>query len=150
MTVRRVEADHVLVVKPGHGRAAVRVSLRRLLAVRPDGQGCYYQFHGFAPRRYVTSAYVCSVGDAEALLCLPEWHPRRPVRLPARLLASESRHVGAWVRVRCDLSASSAGRLQLSDLLPGLAPDPGSMPPPDLVQGSEHATTSGERVLTVE
>lgn len=96
--------------------ASTSLSARRLLAVRPDGQGMHFQFQGFAPRRYETSGYVWSVVAGDAVLCLPEWHPNRPVHLPARLLPALARRAGAWLRLRCDLSASSAARLQLADL----------------------------------
>lgn len=118
LTVRRVVGDHVVVDAPRRGKAPVRLSEARLLAVRPDGQGAFYQFLGFATRRYVTCAYVWSVDDSCAVLCVPEWHPARAVRLPLRLVPPPARTEGAWLEVRCDLSASSAGRLQLADLVP--------------------------------
>jgi hypothetical protein len=127
MILRRVDGEHALMERPGSRQAPVRVTLARLLAVRADGQGRHYQFHGFAPRRYVTPAYVWSLGDAEAVLCLPEWHPGRAVRLPVRLLPPDARHAGAWLRARCDLSASSAGRLQVADLTSSAEPIQGSI-----------------------
>ena len=117
LTVRRVASEHAMMDDPERGRGSVRVTLARLLAMRPDGQGLHYQFQGFAPRRYATCAYVWSVGKAEAVLCVPEWHPRRPVRLPLRLLPDDGRRPGTWLWVRSDLSASSAGRLQVAELV---------------------------------
>jgi|ERR1700733_3789312 len=96
--------------------AAVRASVPRLLQTRADGQGRHYQFHGFVPRRYSTFAYVWSISGAQAVLCLPEWHPRRPVRFPARLVPEPARWQGAWLHLTCNLAASSAARLAPSDL----------------------------------
>jgi hypothetical protein len=132
LVVRRVERERVLLGTPENRQGTVRVTRTGLLAVRSDGQGRHYQFQGFAPRRYVTRAYVWSVDDREAVLCVPEWHPRRPVRLPARLVPADGRRAGTWLRARCDLSASSAGRLQLADLMAGAEPEPGSVLVPAL------------------
>jgi hypothetical protein len=118
LIVTRVERDHALVVDPARKRILVRVSLSRLLALRDDGQGLDYQFQGFKPRRYSTVAFVWSLLGADAILCLPEWHPRRPVRIPARLLPDLGQGEGVWLSLTCDLSASSAGRLQPADLHP--------------------------------
>jgi hypothetical protein len=123
LVVRRVERERAVMDHPDHQQAPVRVTLARLLAPRADGQGRNYQFQGFSPRRYATCAYVWSVDGAEAVLCLPEWHPYRPVRLPLRLLPSDGRRDGAWLRLRCDLSASSAGRLQVADLVTWGSPE---------------------------
>ena len=49
---------------------AVRVTLRRLLAIRTDGQGQHYQFQGFAPRGYGAHARVSSLDGDSALLCI--------------------------------------------------------------------------------
>jgi hypothetical protein len=136
--VKRVDQKHAVVARHGRRQAPFRVTLRRLMAVRADGQGRYYQFQGFAPRRYETRAYVWSLDEEEALLCLPEWHPRRGVRLPARLLPSEARQRGAWLRAKCDLSASSAGRLQVSDLVSSSGPEPGSLAMPALDPLPDH------------
>jgi hypothetical protein len=115
----------------GH-KQSLRVTLARLLAVRADGQGQYYQFQGFAPRRYDTRAYVWALDEREAVLCLPEWHPRRGVHLPVRLVPAEARTAGAWLRARCDLSASSAGRLQVADLVSWSKPEGGLLAVPAL------------------
>jgi hypothetical protein len=116
LVVRALRDDRVKVARGDDTNAVTSLSARRLLAVRPDGQGVYFQFQGFVPRRYETSAYVWSVVDGDAVLCLPEWHPKRRVHLPARLLPPPARRAGAWLRLRCDLSASSAARLQTADL----------------------------------
>lgn len=115
LVVRRIDSGWAVAERLGHSPAQRRLAVRRLLEVRPDGQGRYYQFQGFSPRRYRTDAYVGSIGAGEVVLCIPEWHPDRAVRLPRRLLPSGA-DVGTWLHVRCDLSASSAGRLQLADL----------------------------------
>jgi hypothetical protein len=131
LTVRRVERELVVMAQQGH-KQSLRVTLTRLLAVRADGQGQYYQFQGFAPRRYDTRVYVWALDEREAVLCLPEWHPRRGVRLPIRLVPAEARAAGAWLHARCDLSASSAGRLQVADLVTWSEPKPGVLAAPAL------------------
>jgi hypothetical protein len=113
-TVRRIEGEDVILEGAGHVQKRLRSD--RLLGVRDDGQGRYFQFQGFAPKRYATFACVVSLSEEGAVLCLPEWHPRRPVPFPVRLLPPTARAASAWLSVHCDLSASSAGRLQLSEL----------------------------------
>lgn len=132
ITVRRVEGERALVER-SETRAVSRVTLRRLLAVRDDGQGQHYQFQGFVPRRYQTWAYVWALEDGQAVVCVPEWHPKRAVRLPERLVPEPARYPGAWLRGRADLGASSAGRLQLSDFaVAGHPPETGTVAVPDL------------------
>jgi hypothetical protein len=116
LVVRSVRESRVVIAPADDRRAATTISIRRLMATRADGQGLHFQFQGFAPRRYDTNAYVWSMDADEAVLCLPEWHAGRPVRMPARLLPPAARHGGAWLKLRCDLSASSAARLQPSRL----------------------------------
>jgi hypothetical protein len=130
LIVTRVDSDRVLLGRRDRSRPPASAAVTRLLAVRADDQGRYYQFQGFAERRYLTLAYVWSISDVEAVLCLPEWHPRRPVRIPPRLLPADARSVGAWLRLRCDLSASSAGRLQPADLIATVDPSPDSIASP--------------------
>jgi hypothetical protein len=115
LVVRHVDGDRVA-VSGLEDRARRSLAARRLLAVRADGQGRYYQFQGFSPRRYKTLVYVRAIADGQAILCVPEWHPDRDVRLPERLLPIGSRYPEASVQATCDLSASSAARLQLADL----------------------------------
>jgi hypothetical protein len=124
-TVRRIDGDAVLVQSP-EGRTK-RLRLERLLQTRADGQGRHFQFQGFAGKRNSTLAHVVSVVGTDAVLCLPEWHPRRPVPYPARLLPAQALAAGSWLAVRCDLSASSASRLQLADLTVAPAPQPGTI-----------------------
>lgn len=112
LVVSGLRGDRVTMVAADDRRAITTAAISRLLAARGDGQGAHFQFQGFASRRYETLAVVCSVEGAEAVLCLPEWHPARPVRLPARLLPGSARDRGTWLRLDCDLSASSAARLQ--------------------------------------
>lgn len=102
----------------------VTVSTARLAQTRPDGQGEHYQFLGWKPGRYLTWATVVTDGSSSATLALPEWHPERPVRFPSRLLPDDARRRGAWLRVRADLSASSAARLNLVPLAKCDAPVP--------------------------
>jgi hypothetical protein len=103
-------------------RERVTVSLPRLSATRPDGQGEHYQFIAWTPRRYRTWAVVVDVDGDRLILVLPEWHPARPVRFPTRLLPAGCRH-GAWLAVKADLSATSAARLNLDGL--AACEDPG-------------------------
>jgi hypothetical protein len=133
LVVRRVERDRVILRSSGESAGSTSVTLRRLLAQRTDGQGRHYQFQGYSSRRYDTKAYVCSIVDGYAVLCVPEWHPRRPVRFPMRLLPDSGRNAGAWLVLRCDLSASTAARLQPSDLV-AIPSDihPEGLPVPDL------------------
>jgi hypothetical protein len=130
--IRRVHRQHGLGVRLDGNREPVRVSLARLLEVREDGQGRHYQFHGFTSRRYDTWAQVCRIEDGQAVLCVPEWHPRRPVRLPVSLVPEPGRSAGVWLRLRCDLSAPTAARLEPSDLTPGYDPGPGTVRRPSI------------------
>jgi hypothetical protein len=122
--VQRIDPDSIVAVYVTDKRRKVRLSHARLLELREDGQGRNYQFQGYSSGRYMTSAFVCSVESERAILCLPEWHPRRPVKLPARLIPDAVRVAGAWLHLRCDLSASSAARLQPADLVAAADPDP--------------------------
>lgn len=132
VVVRRLQNDRVVIALAHDRHDLSTVAARRLLATRHDGQGLHFQFQGFAPGRYKTSAYVWSVADDGAVLCMPEWHPGRPVRLPARLLPPACRLGGAWLQLRCDLSASSGARLQPSDLV--IAVEPSTVHSPDLYE----------------
>lgn len=141
--IRKVTREHVVAVREG-GRV-VRISLPRLLAADDDSSGRHYRFQGFASRRYQTFACVWSAEEVEVVLCVPEWHPRRPLYLFSRLVPECARRPGEWLSLRCDLSASSAARLEPSDLEP--AQDPGSalMHRPNLVFGSRSPTPSERR-----
>jgi hypothetical protein len=112
---------------PAGGRVDARVEISgqllhlasdRLLAARADGQGRYFQFLGWATRRYRTWATVTELDttDSFAVLVLPEWHPTRRVRFPLRLVPSSAQRVGEWLRVVADLSAANPGKLNLAEL----------------------------------
>ncbi len=101
--------------------------MERLLAVRADGQGQHFQFLGFRVRRYRTWAVIATVAEREVELILPEWHPRRPVRLARRLVPSAGR-TGVWLRVSADLSASNPGRLNVS--VAGICKEPAHLTMP--------------------
>jgi hypothetical protein len=101
----------------------VRITATRLAAERPDGQGRYYQFLAWAPRRYHTWAVVICVEPYAAVLVLPEWHPARPVRLPTGLIPPEARQAQAWLSLQADLSVPTAGQLNPAGLR--LCTDPG-------------------------
>ncbi len=132
LLVGRVARGRASVTAVENRRVRRSLAVARLLAIRADGQGRHYQFQGFSSRRYRAYAYVWALEDREAVLCVPEWHPRRPVRLPARLLPPSTGYAGAWVLASCDLSASSAARLQLADLVPSTEPPAGTLYPPAL------------------
>lgn len=95
----------------GTGRV-MSLSAERLLAQRPDGQGRHFQFLGYRSRRYRTWALVTVVDERHATLILPEWHPRRTVRLPRRLAGGA--RTSTWLSVSADLSASNPGRLNIA------------------------------------
>lgn len=92
----------------------VSLSTERLLAVRSDGQGRYFQFLGWRAQRYRTWAVLAGVEGPLAVLVVPEWHPVRPVRFPARLLPAGGQARGVWLSVVADLSAASPGRLNIA------------------------------------
>ncbi len=123
-SVRRVAGDVAIAARENGDKKSLEIPAATLLARRKDGQGAYHQFIGFRPRKYESHAYVHAVGPEEAILCFPEWHPRRPVSLFISLLPDDARFDGAWLSLSCDLSASSGARLEPHDL--ALAADPGS------------------------
>jgi hypothetical protein len=130
LTVAASGSDGRCRARVEHSHQLVSLSVERLLAVRADGQGQHFQFLGFRARRYRTWAVIATVADRESELILPEWHPRRPVRLARRLVPSAAR-AGVWLRVGADLSASNPGRLNVS--VAGLCEKPAhlTMPPGD-------------------
>jgi hypothetical protein len=147
LVVERVVGERVIVSILGDRRQRTSLAVTGVLATREDGQGRNYQFQGFSPKRYDTHAYVAAVEGPEAVLYVPEWHPRRRVRLPSRLLPATRRNTGGWLALRCDLSASSAARLQPSDLRP--CEDPGARlahRPEPRVGRRSGGRTVGERV----
>ena len=105
---------YVLARRDEGAREAVRITASRLLATRGDGQGRHFQFLGWSSRRYRTWARVMVLEDQTAVLILPEWHPMRPVALPARLLPESARAVGARLALSANLSAPVAGKLALA------------------------------------
>jgi hypothetical protein len=145
LVVRRLDSDRAVVGTLRDRRSVRRIAVSRLLEVREDSQGRYYQFQGFSPRRYTTGAYVRAIQGGEAELCVPEWHPGRAVRVPARLLPAAAQVPGAWLCADCDLSASSAARLQLDPrcALPGEFREQGDHEEPR-VQPDEHEAPHDE------
>jgi hypothetical protein len=135
LLVRRVAGEHAHGVRLDDSAAPVRIPLTRLLSARADGQGRSYQFQGFASRRYTTQAYVCWREEDRVVLCLPEWHPLRPVSIFASLVPADARREGAWLSLRCDLAAPNASRLQLADLTPGGDPGPDLVHRPGVARG---------------
>jgi hypothetical protein len=106
-----------------HARDPVTVTAARLLAVRADGYGEHYSFIGWSTRTYVTWACLVAANDDEVTLVLPEWHPSRTVRAPARALPSSVCMPGDWARATADLSAARPAHLRLT--LSGACADPG-------------------------
>jgi hypothetical protein len=140
--VRRVTATHAVVQREDDA-AATSITLPRLIAVRADDdQGRWYQFLGYKPRRYRTLAQVVARDDRLAVLCLPEWHPRRPALLFARLLPVGAEQPGRWLSLVADLSAAAGGPLQPADLTACPAPDPQAVHRPDLGAAAQAALTS--------
>jgi hypothetical protein len=97
----------------------------RLLASDPNGAGRYYRFVAYtAGRRYRTYAFLAALDNDQALLHLPDWHPARPVRYPARLLPAGALCPGAWLSCSADLGQPQGAKLNLADLQP--CSDPGA------------------------
>ena len=121
---RSMKSGVALAVKADGRRERVALRVDRLLAVDRDGRGRYYRFLGYqAGGSYRTWAYVAGVNGEVAQLCLPEWHPRRPVRFPLRLLPAAGNEVGTWLDCTADLGQPHAAKLNLADLRP--CTDPG-------------------------
>jgi len=93
---------------------SLQLSCSRLLAVDAAGEGAHYRFIGWMPRRYRTWAYVAASEREWAVLIVPEWHPRRPVRLPRRQLPVGAVVPGGWMTADADLSAPYPARLSLA------------------------------------
>ena len=130
--VRSVAGNRVTGLRLDGDREPVKLSRERLLARRPVGQGSIYQFQGFVSRSYATFAYVVAIEEDEAVLCFPEWHPRRPVSLFLTLVPEPARAPGAWLSLKCDLAASSGARLQPNTIEPSTDPGPDRLERPDL------------------
>jgi hypothetical protein len=97
----------------------------RLLAADPGGAGRYYRFLAYtAGRRYRTYAFLAALHGDQALLHLPDWHPGRPVRYPARLLPNQVLRPGTWMRCSADLGQAQGAQLNLADLEPCSDPGP--------------------------
>ena len=131
-SVQRVADGVALGRKLDGKREPVRISVERLLEVGADGHGRRYRFQGFRSRRYDTYARVMAIEDARAVLCFPEWHPRRPVSLSLSLVPREARRPGTWLLARADLSASSGARLEPSNFRSVDDPGDGVVARPDL------------------
>jgi hypothetical protein len=131
LTVRAIKGDRIVGRHDG-ATAAVTVARSRLLLARDDGQGRWFQFQGFVSRRYPTVAHVHAVDERLATLCVPEWHPRRPVRIFRALLPAHADVPGAWLTLVCDLSAPSAARLQPARLAVAEPPSPAAVHAPQL------------------
>jgi hypothetical protein len=129
--VQAVDRDAVRARRVDGAREPVRITLARLRQTRPDGQGQHYQFLVWTPRSYRTWATVVTITGTEATLVLPEWHPSRPVRLPTRLLPEAARFAEAWLEIKADLAAPSAGRLNVNEFRACKDPGPARCPRPD-------------------
>jgi hypothetical protein len=111
--VARTKDGRVWGTRLDGAREQVSVSATRLLERGEDGQGRFYSFLGYRPRRYRTWAQAAAADGARTVLVVPEWHPARPVRVPAGMLPGDARAPGSWLEVSADLSAASAARLRL-------------------------------------
>jgi hypothetical protein len=121
---RQLKNGRVYAVKLDEQRERITLETARLLAVDDAGEGLHYRFLGYQPaRRYDTFAYLASLDPNTALLCLPDWHSQRLVRLPLVLLPDGTRRAGQWFRCTADLGQPTAGRLNIADLL--ACTDPG-------------------------
>lgn len=114
-TVKRVEGDWALVEREDGSKG--RVSIDRLLQSDGEANGVNYRFHGWRrlPRGYRIGFVVRDI-DEEAGVCaiaLPEWDPDAKVGLPTRTLPEALRAEGAQGSCRADLTALSAGALDL-------------------------------------
>ena len=117
-------ADGIARCRLTEGGQIVAVSCERLLAAE-GGRGLHYRLAGYAKRRsgYRTVARLVAVDAGRALLCLPEWHPRRPVWLFADLLPGDAR-VGGWLSVQAHLDAVRPAHLQVHKLALCEPPEP--------------------------
>ena len=114
--------DCVIGVRTDGRRERVRITAHRLLARRADGRGLHYSFLGWESRRYRTWAVVVAIDDTVGTLVLPEWHPARPLRMPAGLLPNGACQ-GCWLTLKADLYAVAPGQLNPSDF--ACCDDPG-------------------------
>lgn len=115
----------VLAVKADGRKERIELNAERLLAVNESGNGRHYRFIAYlAGRRYPTYAWVAVINAEAALLVLPEWHPRRPVRFPVRLIPKETRHPGTWLSCTADLGSTHGAALNLADLVACTDPGP--------------------------
>jgi hypothetical protein len=130
LVVQAVNASVVRARRVDEAREHVTITVARLERTRADGQGEHYQFIAWSPRRYRTWATVVTNSDAQVTLVLPEWHPARPVHLPVRLLPEAARFAGAWIEIKANLSAPSAGRLNLGEFRECADPGPARCPRP--------------------
>ena len=94
----------------------VKTTAQRILATKATGEGRYYSFLAWMPRRYQTWAVAMVIDDSHTKLVFPEWHPGRPTVLPTRLLPPDSRYEGAWLTLQADLSVVAGGQLNPSNL----------------------------------
>jgi len=104
----------------------------RLLARDPDGAGRHYVLVGWRPGAYRTPLHVLHIADKGwATVCVPEWHPGKPAKLPARLLPETHRQPGAVLVATCDLSANGAASLNIRIVRPAKPADLDGVHPPD-------------------
>ena len=126
LTVVRVGSEGRVTAKRTDGSGApLTLSAARLLCAGDDGQGRFYSFVKWSPRRYKTWALTAAVNSGEAVLVLPEWHPGRPVTIAHRLLPVGARDPGDWLTLTADLSKPTAAGLEV-------APIAATEPPSDL------------------
>lgn len=121
-SVVRVDAEGVRCQRLDGRRERFTVSTERLLD--PN----HYIFQGYRPRQYRTWALVVTVRGDAATVVVPEWHPERPVTIPARALPPNSCRQEGWLTVTADLSAPHPARLRLIPRVACQPPPTGTLP----------------------
>ena len=124
-SVERVGAKRVGCRRLDGSRERFAVSTQRLLDQH------HYVFQGYRSRQYRTWAHVVALHGDTATVVVPEWHPGRPVTIPARALPVEARWPDGCLTVTADLSAPHPARLKLAPLAACPSPPAGTCPPPD-------------------
>lgn len=158
LTVKELGGEWVRVEREDGSKG--RVSLDKLLASHPAGDGVHYRFHGWRrlPRGYRTDFVVSCIAEEEEARCsivLPEWDPETVVELPLAALPPALRSSGATGSCRADLTAASHAGLALhgfsGERAKGLSRAVGETYPEFVVGGQEYRRrTDGKRFRLLE
>lgn len=116
-TVRRVDGESIMVrVDDGSEKP---LALDRLLAIREDGRGRFYQLLGWRPKSagYRTELEVLdiSVERERCILRLPEWDPSVDLEQPLSILPDYLRNAGASGSCLANLASTSVAGLAIHD-----------------------------------